>query len=27
MKLSGKRVESKMIFWFFGISDSEKKER
>lgn len=25
MKVSGKRVENKMIFWLFGISDSEKK--
>jgi len=25
MKVSGKRVESKMIFWLFGMSESEKK--
>jgi len=26
MKVSGKRVESKMIFWLFGMSESERKE-
>jgi len=25
MKVSGKRVESKMIIWLFGMSESEKK--
>ena len=25
MKVSGKRVESKMIIQFFGMSESEKK--